>query len=66
MKLVDLDTDPEEAGDLSADHPELVRRLTNLAEQARVELGDLERRGSGRRPAGYVDRATPRLMPKSG
>ena len=66
MKLVDLDTDPGESKDLSADYPELVRNLTDLAEQARVELGDLGRPGSGRRPAGHVDRATPRLMSESG
>jgi len=66
IKLVDLDTDPGETKDLSADYPEVVRRLTDLAQKARNELGDLGRPGLGRRPAGHVDRATPRLMPKSG
>jgi arylsulfatase A-like enzyme len=66
MKLVDLDTDPGESEDLSADHPELVEKLTGLAEQARVELGDFGRPGLGRRAAGHVDRATPRLMSKPG
>ena len=65
-KLINLDTDPAEAKNLSGDYPEVVRRLTDLARKARSEFGDLGRPGSGRRPAGYVGRPTPQVMPGSG
>lgn len=65
MKLIDLSADPGETKDLSGDHPKVVRRLMDLARKARSELGDLERPGSGRRPAGYVNRPTPRVVPRS-
>ena len=42
------------------EHPDVVERLTALAEQARVELGDTGRVGSGQRPAGKVENPTPR------
>ena len=40
----------------AAEHPEIVRRLTEYAEQARKELGDAGRAGEGQRPPGKVER----------
>lgn len=62
MKLIDLSKDPQEANNLSQDCPKVVRRLMALAEQARLDLGDLDHPGAGQRPAGYVDCPTPRVM----
>ena len=62
LKLIDLSKDPQEANNLSQEHPDMVRKIMSLAEQARLDLGDLDRPGAGRRPAGYVDRPTPRVM----
>ena len=41
------ETDVGERHDVAADHPEVVERLTALAERARAELGDHDRIGSG-------------------
>ena len=38
------------------DHPEIVTRLTRYAEQARQDLGDLNRPGKGQRQIGKIDR----------
>ncbi|HSG71431.1 MAG TPA: sulfatase/phosphatase domain-containing protein, partial [Planctomycetaceae bacterium] len=57
-------------GDISSernvakDHPEVVARLTNYAEQARADLGDRDRPGAGQRPAEKITGAPqPRLLP---
>jgi arylsulfatase A-like enzyme len=47
--LFDLDTDIGEARDVAVDHPDVVARLTRLAEQARADIGDADRRGRGAR-----------------
>jgi len=54
--LYDLRTDPGEAHDVSAGHPEIVRRLQALAEKARADLGDTltGRKGSGVRAPGRL------------
>jgi arylsulfatase len=54
--LYNLREDPGEARDVSADHPDVVRRLEALAEKARAELGDTltGRKGSGVRPPGRL------------
>ncbi|MEK0437183.1 MAG: Arylsulfatase [Verrucomicrobiota bacterium] len=54
--LFDLTTDPGETRDLSAQHPEIVRRLAALAEPVRADLGDKLTgvAGGGRRPAGQA------------
>lgn len=53
-ELYDLDNDIGETTDLAASHPDVVRHLEALAEQARDELGDslTGRIGKGVRPAG--------------
>jgi arylsulfatase len=54
--LYDLRTDPGETTDVSAGHPDIVRRLQELGEKARADLGDMlsGRKGSGVRPPGRV------------
>jgi arylsulfatase A-like enzyme len=61
--LFDVRHDLGEEREVSAGHPEVVRRLLALAETAREELGDLDREGRGQRPAGWVELATPRRLP---
>ena len=62
MQLYDLEADVGESKNISADHPEVVKRLVALAEKAREELGDVDRPGKGQRKAGWVEKASPRLI----
>ncbi|HKB00891.1 MAG TPA: sulfatase [Gemmataceae bacterium] len=52
--LFDLTTDPGETKDLAAGHPDVVKRLTDLADAVRRDLGDTLTgvKGSALRPAG--------------
>jgi len=54
--LFDLESDPGENNDVYAQHPDIVKRLEELAEQAREDLGDsaTKRIGKNVRPAGDV------------
>jgi len=54
--LYDLHADIGETRDVSAEHPEVVKRLRGLAERCREDLGDSnqDRPGKNRRPAGRV------------
>jgi arylsulfatase A-like enzyme len=47
--LFDLDTDVGERRDVAVGHPDVVARLTALADKARLDIGDADRRGSGAR-----------------
>ena len=47
MELYNLETDIGETRNVAADHPDVVERLTALADRARAELGDHDRIGSG-------------------
>ena len=47
--LFDLQEDPGEQLDLAGEHPDIVRKLMLAADQARAELGDYNRIGSGAR-----------------
>jgi arylsulfatase A-like enzyme len=53
--LYDLEEDPGERRDVADRHPEVVERLLELAEEARVELGDGKRRGTGQRDPGRFE-----------
>ena len=55
-ELYDLVNDLSETTDVSAEHPELVKRLEAEAERARVELGDslTHRLGKGTREPGHA------------
>lgn len=48
---------------VAEEHPDVVRRLSMLAEQARVDLGDSGRKGSGQRPPGRVENPRPQISP---
>ena len=61
--LYDVVTDAAEKVNLAAKNPEIVKRLTALAEKAREDLGDVGRKGKGQRPPGYEPNPTPRLLP---
>lgn len=47
LLLYNLETDIGETTDVAEQHPEVVQRLTALADKARSELGDYNRMGSG-------------------
>ncbi len=64
LSLIDLDADIHEDTNRVEQHPDVVARLTKLADLARSELGDGKRPGTGQRPAGMVEKATPRLLSK--
>jgi arylsulfatase A len=54
LALYDLEADPGEKVNLADKHPEIVERLTKLADKARADLGDTvtKMEGKGVRPAG--------------
>ncbi len=54
LALFDLKRDIGESRDVKDEHPEIVARLSALAEQAREDLGDKNRPGKGVRPPGKV------------
>lgn len=62
LMLFDLSKDVSESNDVSDQYPEVVRELLALAEKAREELGDMDRKGKGQRPAGSVPNPEPRLL----
>jgi hypothetical protein len=61
--LYDVRDDPGETKERSAEHPEVVARLTALAEKARAGLGDEGRQGKHQRPAGQVAHPKPQMLP---
>lgn len=62
LALYDVRHDVSEEREVSAQHPEIVARLTAMAEKARAELGDGDRRGTGQREAGHVENPKPLLL----
>ena len=64
LQLFDLVAEISEKTDVSSEHPEVVARLTVLAEEAREALGDVGRVGSEQREAGWVDDPDVRRMPE--
>lgn len=54
LELYDLETDVQESRDVAAQNPEVVKRLQQLGDQARQELGDkiMGLTGTGVRPTG--------------
>jgi arylsulfatase A-like enzyme len=51
--------------DVAKENPDVVRRLMRLAEEARVDLGDVGRRGAGCRPVGRFEDPKPRVLSSS-
>jgi len=62
MRLIDLRHDPQEAHDVSAQHPNVLKTLLATAERLQEELGDVGHPGTGQRPAGWVEHPTPRVL----
>lgn len=60
--LFDLSSDPSETKNLADEHPDVVQRLLALADEARQDLGDVDRPGKSQRPAGWVDSPQPRRL----
>ncbi len=54
LELYDLENDKGETLDVADRYPEAVKRLQELAETARDDLGDMERKGRGVRPVGTI------------
>ncbi len=61
-ELYDVQHDPAEKTQVAAEHPDIVRALLALADKAREDLGDWDCQGANQRPAGWVNRPTPRLL----
>ena len=59
--LFNVVTDIASENNVAAQHPEIVARLTELADAARSDLGDTDVRGSGRRAPGYVEKPEPQV-----
>ena len=59
-RLFNLDQDLTEDKEVSGRHPEVVARLSALADRGRADLGDGDRDGKGQRPAGWVNAPTAR------
>jgi hypothetical protein len=53
-ELFDLEADIGETTDVASSHPEVVERLTALANVMRKDLGDTNVKGAGIRPAGRL------------
>jgi len=63
--LYDLAADISEQHNLITQQPDVVQRLTALAEKAREDLGDLGRPGRNQRTAGQEPNPTPRVKPET-
>ncbi len=61
-ELYNVREDPSETRELSADKPDIVKQLNELAEKAREDLGDWDREGANQRPAGWVQDPEPQLL----
>jgi arylsulfatase A len=57
LALYNLTEDVGEQHDVAADHPDVIKRLTAIAEEARADLGDslTNREGKNRRPPGRLE-----------
>lgn len=62
LALYNLATDIHEDNNVAAKHPRIVKQLLAHAEAAREDLGDVGRPGKGQRKAGWVEKASPRLL----
>lgn len=64
LQLYNLAKDIGESKNVAADNPKIVKQLLALANDARADLGDVNRPGKGQRKAGWVDKPSPRLLGK--
>ena len=61
-ELYDVRKDVSETLDVAMENPEVIQRLLALAENARADLGDINREGVNQRPAGWVDDLKPQVL----
>ena len=61
-ELYDLVNDLSETKNVASENPQVVKRLYRFAEQARIELGDVDEIGKGQRPAAFVKDPIPQLF----
>ena len=59
LELYDVVRDVGETREVSAENPDVVKRLTRMAERIRAEIGDVDRPGRGQREAGWVENPKP-------
>ena len=59
LQLFNLKRDIHEDKNVAAQNPSVVRELLSYAQEAREELGDVDRPGKGQRPAGLVAKGRP-------
>ncbi len=62
LQLYDLKADIGETNNVADEHGEVVKRLLALAEKAREDLGDVNRKGKNQRPAGWADSPKPLIF----
>ncbi len=62
LNLYNLQADIAETNNIADQHPDVVKHLFALAEKARLDLGDVDREGTGQRPAGLVITPKPLLF----
>lgn len=62
LALYDVKADIGEKNNVAGENPDVVKRLLELAENGRVDLGDTGRRGANQRRAGYVVGPVPLVM----
>lgn len=62
LSLFDLTTDIHEEHNRASDEPQVLAELTQLAEEARLELGDGPRIGRGIRKPGWVEKPVPQML----
>ena len=60
--LFDLVSDVGSQHNVAENHPQIVARLSKLAQRARADLGDNGRPGKGQRPVGRVEKPTARVF----
>ncbi len=56
LELYDVARDVGEAREVSAENPDVVKRLMQMAERIRAEIGDVDKPGRGQREAGRVEK----------
>ena len=61
-ELYNVRDDLGETRNVVSEQPDVVARLTALAEGARQDLGDWDREGANQRPAGWVEDPTARVL----
>ena len=59
--LYNVRTDVGETREVSAEHPDVVKKLMEMAQRTRAEIGDVDQAGAGQRPAGWVKEPQPLL-----